>query len=157
MIQPAIRLLLPLLFPGTAVLGCNTPTLLGLLTGVDASECTGSLSNASQNFPGGKHLGALHDWHDASYPFEVTERTRPLGVSWQQNHDIVTNHGHEWCVLQRLGWSCVGDHYAKVLSNVKPYSGQAFQLDYFSTGTVIVAGACAIRAYVNPETFSARR
>ena len=41
--------------------------------------------------------------------------------TWDENYRLVTAHGHRWCKLQRDNWSCVGDRYAKILSQTPAY------------------------------------
>ena len=135
--------LLPLLFITATTAAppsnCSTAaatTLAALL------DCRTTAAHADQRFPLRKRVKALHDWRDPSFTYDATTSRKihsMLGLSWKNNYNVVTENGHEWCVLQRFGWSCAGPRYARVLSETRPYNASGFQLDAFDNGTVLVA------------------
>jgi len=58
-------------------------------------------------------------------------------LSWENNYKAVTSTGHTWCGLNRDNWSCVGDHYEKVLRATAPFN-QSFNPSSLRNGTKIL-------------------
>lgn len=76
----------------------------------------------------------LRDSKQAIHPVR-----KSLNFSMEDNQNLVTKTGHNWCGLVRDTWACIGEEYEQVLRDTEPFNNSAHNLKNVKPGTRIYA------------------